>query len=110
MPSKAPWSEPMARKSAPPPSSISLEGDLDLFSIHSQWEQILALLPSEGSTIEIDLGGIGDLDLSGVQLLSALDRDLKAKSGRLVLIGAKDDWNSRFEALGLASLFERKVP
>jgi ABC-type transporter Mla MlaB component len=104
----------MARKSAPapaPPSRpLALEGDLDLFSIHAQWESTQALLPTEGTTIEIDLSGIGDLDLSGVQLLSALDRDFKARNGRLVLIGAKPDWTSRFETLGLANLFEGKAP
>jgi ABC-type transporter Mla MlaB component len=100
----------MARKPVPSPQSLTLEGDLDLFSIHAQWERILALLPAEGAAIEVDLGSIGDLDLSGVQLLSALDRDFQAKSGRLVLTGAKEDWASRFETLGLANLFERKTP
>jgi ABC-type transporter Mla MlaB component len=102
----------MARKSAPapPPKSLALEGDLDLFSIHTQWEQTLALLPTEGSMIDIDLSGIGDLDLSGVQLLSALERDCRARGSCLVLIGAKEDWTSRFETLGLASLFEGKAP
>jgi ABC-type transporter Mla MlaB component len=102
----------MARKPQPPPPprSLALEGDLDLFSIHAQWEQTLALLPTEGTTIEIDLSGVGDLDLSGVQLLTALDRDFKARNGRLVLIGAKEAWAPRFESLGLASLFEGKAP
>jgi anti-anti-sigma regulatory factor len=100
----------MARKPAPTAPSFALEGDLDLFSIHAQWERTLALLPAEGGTLEIDLGGIGDLDLSGVQLLSALDRDFKARSGRLILVGVKEDWAPRFETLGLASLFERKAP
>ncbi len=89
--------------------ALAIEGDLDLFSIHTQWEQTLALMSTEGDTLKLDLSGIGDLDLSGVQLLRALARDLKARNGRLVLIGAKEDWAPRFEALGLASLFEAKV-
>jgi anti-anti-sigma regulatory factor len=100
----------MARKSPPPLRSLTLEGDLDLFSIHAQWEHTLALLPTEGGMIELDLSGVGDLDLSGVQLLSALDRDFRAKGGRLVLIGVKEAWAPRFETLGLASLFEGKAP
>jgi ABC-type transporter Mla MlaB component len=100
----------MARKPAASVRALALEGDLDLFSIHAQWEETLALLPTEGGTIEIDLSGIGDLDLSGVQLLSALDRDFKARSGQLVLIGAKEAWAPRFETLGLASLFESQAP
>jgi anti-anti-sigma regulatory factor len=100
----------MARKPAPTAQSLALEGDLDLFSIHAQWEQTLALLPTEGGTIKLDLSGIGDLDLSGIQLLSALDRDFRAKGGQLVLIGMKEAWAPRFETLGLASLFEGKAP
>ena len=99
----------MARKSAPSVRSLALEGDLDLFSIHAQWEQAQSLLVAGDSAVALDLSGIGDLDLSGVQWLSALDRDLKAKSGRLILIGAKEGWASRFELLGLSGLFAGKT-
>ncbi len=100
----------MARKPAPSTRTIALDGDLDLFAIHAQWEQVLPLLGTEGGTVEIDLTGIGDLDLSGVQLLTALDRDLRAKHGSLVLIGTKDEWRPRFDPIGLSGLFEGKVP
>jgi len=99
----------MARKPAPAPRSLALEGDLDLFSIHAQWEQT-APLAAGGGPLELDLTGIGDLDLSGIQLLCALDRDLQAKGGRLTLIGAREEWLPRFELLGLASLFGRTGP
>jgi anti-anti-sigma regulatory factor len=89
---------------------LALEGDLDLFSIHAQWEQAQPLLATEGGTVDLDLSGIGDLDLSGIQLLCALDRDLKTKGGCLVLTGVKPEWASRFEGLGLAELFEGKAP
>jgi ABC-type transporter Mla MlaB component len=103
----------MAKKTAPPPAgtpALALEGDLDLFSIHAQWEQVQPHVAAENGLLELDLSGIGDIDLSGIQLLSAIDRDLKAKSGSLVLIGAKADWVPRFDLLGLASLFETKAP
>jgi anti-sigma B factor antagonist len=100
----------MARKPAPSPRSLALEGDLDLFSIHAQWEQALPLLVAGASTVELDLSGIGDLDLSGIQLLSALDRDCRAKGGYLVLTGAQAAWTPRFDLLGLAGLFEETRP
>ena len=100
----------MARKSTPSSRTIALDGDLDLFSIHGQWEQVLPLLGTAGGTVDIDLTGIGDLDLSGVQLLCALDRDLRAKQGSLVLIGAKAEWAPRFASLGLSSLFAGTKP
>jgi anti-anti-sigma regulatory factor len=100
----------MARKPAPSPRPLALAGDLDLFSIHAQWEQTLPLLVAEASRVELDLSGIGDLDLSGIQLLSALDRDCRAKGGRLVLTGVQADWPPRFEPLGLAALFAEQAP
>jgi ABC-type transporter Mla MlaB component len=94
----------MAKK-PPSPRSLSLEGDLDVFSIHQQWEQVQELLNLEPGPTELDLSGVGDLDLSGVQLLSALERDLRAKGVQLTLKGAKAEWGPRFAPLGLADLF-----
>jgi ABC-type transporter Mla MlaB component len=99
----------MPRKPAPSPRSLALEGDLDLFSIHAQWEQLVPLA-AEGGPLELDLKGIGDLDLSGLQLLSALERDLKEHGGRLALTGTRAEWLPRFELLGMASLFEERTP
>jgi ABC-type transporter Mla MlaB component len=95
----------MARKPTPTARSLSLEGDLDVFSVHHQWEQVQALLAAENGTVEIDLAAVGDLDLSGVQLLSALDRDLRVKGIQLSMTGAKEEWMVRFAPLGLADLF-----
>jgi ABC-type transporter Mla MlaB component len=100
----------MARKPAPSTRSLALEGDLDVFSIHQQWEQAQPLLHVENGTVEVDLSGVGDLDLSGIQLLSALDRDLQAKGVQLSVTGAKDEWLARFAPLGLAGLFGGKTP
>lgn len=102
----------MARKTATPVGTppLALDGDLDLFSIHTQWEQMRSHGIPESGQLALELSGIGDLDLSGIQLLCALDRDLKARQGSLVVIGAKEEWQSRFELLGLASLFEHQAP
>lgn len=96
----------MVRKSPPPSPSHALEGDLDVFSIHQQWERLLPLLAEGGGPVQIDLSQTGDLDLSGLQLLCALERDLKAKGTPVSVQGAKAEWLSRFGPLGLGALFE----
>lgn len=88
--------------------TLALQGDLDVFSVHQQWEQAQALLAAGNGAAELDLSGIGDLDLSGVQLLSALERDLQAKGVQLTVTGAKEEWLTRFAPLGLAGLFGGK--
>ncbi|WP_291271013.1 STAS domain-containing protein [Geothrix sp.] len=104
----------MARKPSPPgPSTpqiaLALQGDLDIFAIHSQWEQIAAQAAASGLPAVLDLSGIGDLDLSGLQLLATLDRDLRAKGGCLALTGLKEAWKDRFNLLGLTDLLQ-EVP
>lgn len=81
-----------------------------MFSVHQQWEQTQPLLTAEPGETVIDVAGIGDLDLSGLQLLSALDRDLRARGVELKLTGAKDEWKPRFALLGMAGLFGGEHP
>lgn len=95
----------MAKKAVPASSRLSLEGDLDIFSIHQQWEKALPLLTAGSGSAEVDLSSVGDLDLSGLQLLGALDRDLRAKGLPLSVVGAREEWQVRFAALGMAHLF-----
>ncbi len=95
----------MARKPAPSTGPLALEGDLDVFAIHLQWEKAQSLLTIPSGSAEVDLTSVGDLDLSGLQLLCTLDRDLRAKGVQLRVVGAKEEWNDRFAPLGLAHLF-----
>jgi ABC-type transporter Mla MlaB component len=97
----------MARKPAPTLQPLVLEGDLDVFSVHEQWEKVQALLASGTGSAELDLSAVGDLDLSGLQLLCAVDRDLQAKGVPLKVVGAKAEWKTRFGPLGMAPLFDK---
>jgi anti-sigma B factor antagonist len=94
----------MARKPLPPVHEPVLQGDLDIFSIHQQWEGFAARLQSGSTGLTLDLSACGDLDPSGIQLLAALDRDLRAKGGQLTLAGIHDSWRERFQLLGLSEL------
>lgn len=100
----------MAKKTAASPRPLALDGDLDVFSIHQQWEKAQPLLTTESGSAEVDLSSVGDLDLSGIQLLCALDRDLRARGDRLKVVGAKVDWAARFAPLGMAGLFGGDAP
>jgi ABC-type transporter Mla MlaB component len=95
----------MAKKTASSTRKLSLEGDLDVFSIQQQWEKAQALLTTGNGSAEVDLSSVGDLDLSGLQLLCALDRDLRSKGVQLTVVGAKEEWKTRFAPLGAAHLF-----
>jgi anti-anti-sigma regulatory factor len=95
----------MAKKPASSPRTLSLEGDLDVFSIQSQWEKVQPLLTIENGSMEVNLSSVGDLDLSGLQLLCALDRDLRSKGVQFKVVGAKEEWKSRFALLDVDQLF-----
>jgi len=95
----------MAKKPASSPRTLSLEGDLDVFSIQSQWEKVQPLLTTENGSVELDLSSVGDLDLSGLQLLCALERDLRSKGIQFSVVGAKEEWKARFAPLGVDQLF-----
>jgi ABC-type transporter Mla MlaB component len=100
----------MPQKPTPAPSSLLLEGDLDVFAIHDQWDRARLLLNTPGSRAELDLSGIGDLDLSGIQLLSALRKALRDRGIRLEVKGLQEDWKDRFSPLGLAHVFDGEAP
>jgi anti-anti-sigma factor len=100
----------MARKQPPAPPSIALEGDLDVFSVHQQWEKIQPLLTTTTGRAELDLSSVGDLDLSGLQLLCALERDLQAKGVPFAVVGAQEAWQARFATLGMSRLFDKENP
>lgn len=95
----------MARKSPASLPALALEGDLDVFSIHQQWEKLQPWFTAAAGQAELDLAALGDLDLSGIQLLCALDRDLRAKGVQVVVSGAREEWKVRFSLLGMAHLF-----
>ena len=95
----------MARKPAAPPRTLSLEGDLDVFSIHQQWEKVQPLLTIENGSTEVNLSSVGDLDLSGLQLLCALDRDLSPRASSSRWWAPMKNGRRAFPCLGVDQLF-----
>lgn len=98
----------MPRKPPPFPSPLALQGDLDVFSVQAQWEGLHAYLSAHEGPLLLDLTSVGDLDLSGLQLLLALDQHLAGRGDRLSLSGAKPEWLDRFRPMGLATILEER--
>ncbi|HEX9082792.1 MAG TPA: STAS domain-containing protein [Holophagaceae bacterium] len=94
----------MSRRAPIPPHV--LQGDLDLFSIQSQWESLRDWMGRQPDPVALDLSGVEDLDLSGIQLLLALQRQALAQGSELRLTGVKAAWVERFRPLGLAPFLE----
>lgn len=90
----------------PMPDPIPLQEDLDIFSIQRQWEDLRARLPAGEGGVTLDLTQVGDLDLSGIQLLASLERTLRTSGRPFQLIGLKPEWAERFRRLGLDRLGE----
>lgn len=99
----------MARALPTPPAALPLQGDLDLFSIQAQLDVLRPHLAGHHGDLVLDLSAVGDLDLSGIQLLLALDRHLTTQGARLVLGAVKPEWIDRFGPLGLASLLGERA-
>ncbi len=59
----------MAGKSSKP-TQVALTGDLDVFSIQGQATGLKQALDGAGPFV-VDLAGVGDVDLSGFQLLAS---------------------------------------
>ncbi|HJW33222.1 MAG TPA: STAS domain-containing protein [Holophagaceae bacterium] len=59
----------MAGKSSKP-TLVTLKGDLDVFSIQGQATGLKQALEGSGPFV-VDLAGVGDVDLSGFQLLAS---------------------------------------
>lgn len=94
----------MARKPPPHQDTLTLQGDLDVFSIQAQWESLRAHLLSPADPVVLDLAAVGDLDLSGLQLLLVLERHLASRGVHLSVTGAKPEWRDRFRPLGLGGI------
>ncbi len=92
-----------AQKAVP----IALTGDLDIFSIQAQKGALAKALEGKGPH-DLDLSGIGDVDLSGVQLLLSAARG--REPGALRFRGASPELRTRLNDLGLKALLDEVAP
>ncbi|HJV90085.1 MAG TPA: STAS domain-containing protein [Holophagaceae bacterium] len=96
----------MAGKS-PKPTVVTLTGDLDIFSIQAQGAALKEALKGAGPCV-VDLAGVGDVDLSGIQLL------VSAAGGRgdggFRLQGLSPELGERMKELGLQAFLAEVAP
>ncbi|HJV22660.1 MAG TPA: STAS domain-containing protein [Holophagaceae bacterium] len=96
----------MAAK-APKPAGVTLTGDLDIFSIQSQGAALKEALKGGGACV-VDLAGVGDVDLSGIQLLVSAARG--RGEGAFRLQGLSPELAERMKGLGLQAFLAEVTP
>lgn len=80
-------SRPARRKHAA--SNLKLDGDLTIYTAANVQQQLLAAL-NTGRPLDLDLGGVAELDSAGIQQLLALVRECEALARPLRVVGASD--------------------
>jgi len=100
----------MLRETNGPARTLSLEGNLNVFSIQRQWKRVQALLALESGEAELDLSLVSDLDEIGVQMLSTLDQVLRAKGLTFKVVGIQDAWKASFAFMRAAHLHGEGEP
>lgn len=86
------------------PARLHLNGDLTIYEVRQAREMLLELLPTQPCPWQLDLGGLGDLDSAGVQLLLALQKTLSVGGHSADVIALPDDARALVELLHLSSL------
>lgn len=92
-----------------PRSPLKLGDDLDVFSIARTWEALNQAAHTHEGDLVVDLAGVQDLDLCGVQSLAVLDKAFKARGAELILMNAKPEWRERLDFLGLSFTFSEST-
>ncbi len=92
----------MAGKS-PKPIQVALKGDLDVFSIQGQATGLKQALEGAGPFV-VDLSGVGDVDLSGFQLLASTT--VGRAPGTIRLQGIPPALLDRMQELGLQAFLD----
>ena len=82
------------------PEVLALNDDLDIFAISRLWDQLLRFCREATGDPVLELSGVADLDLCGMQALLVLDQDCQARGVRLVLAGLRDEHRERMQDLG----------
>jgi anti-sigma B factor antagonist len=83
---------------------LILGGDLDLATVPMLQEH-LDRATCSGAVVVIDLAGLGFIDSSGLEVLVRADRQLRASSGQLVLLGGSRAVYRAFELAGVDRYF-----
>ncbi len=83
---------------------LQLSGELTIYRAQALKGELLAAV-SRCSDLEVDLGGVAEIDTSAVQLLLLAKREMAAKGGRLALTNHSAPVVQALDLYGLAPHF-----
>lgn len=88
-------------------SSLALPAELTIYTASETRPQWLAWLAADDAeSLQVDAGGVTEVDAAGVQLLVALARALQVQQRRLRLDRPSPALRAACDRLGVACLFE----
>jgi anti-anti-sigma factor len=90
--------------SAAPAAMLRIDGELSIYRAAELKTALLAPL-QQGTTLDVDLSGVTELDTAGVQLLMLAKNTAQQQGGNLRLSGHSAAVVDVFELLGLAGWF-----
>ncbi|WP_346728233.1 STAS domain-containing protein [Rubrivivax gelatinosus] len=87
---------------------LCIDGELTIYRASELRESLLAALATldPGADLELDLGGVTDMDSAGVQLLMAAQRSAAAADSRLSLAATSPAVADVLATLGLTAHFD----
>lgn len=100
----------LAAATADTPARLRLDGDLTIYEVRAAREHLLALLPAQPVPWQLDLGGLGELDSAGVQLLLSLHKTLCANGHDAEVIALPGNARALLELLRLPALCPAGTP
>ena len=78
-------------------TDLSIDGELTIYTA-LEYKNYLIEKYTGGKTLEIDLGGVDEIDTSGIQLILALTNKISADGDDINIIASNETVNSAFAA------------
>lgn len=88
---------------------LVLEGPLTIYTAAERKELLLELLPL-AQEVEMDLGGVDELDTAGLQLLVMIKQESVRQGSSLILSNPSAAVINALDLSGLYSLFDESAP
>lgn len=83
---------------------VSLTGDLDGRSAPAAQEQLLPLIPPDGSVL-LDLSGVDYMSSAGLRMMLLVYRHAQSVRSRIALVGLSEDIQDTMSATGFLDFF-----
>ncbi len=81
--------------------TVAVRGELDVLTAPFLWERLEPLLPTEGQSLVLDLGGVRFIDSMGLGVIVRAQSRLRQADGQLVVRSLQEQARKVFELTGL---------